>query len=461
MKIRIAQINSARTLFVRWRPRLKRWTAGEIVLRSTEAGPLTRSSKAGKTVAAAAVIFAGVGFAVAARADASSSTAADALLAKASSTLASAKTLTADFEENDSYPTPYKDLAQRGTVSLSRSINSLPGGEGRGGVDFRIDIKRFRRVNAADPWKPSGNDAISVSDGKTYTYAFLHPHSTQFRSESLTDKSVDEAFRLLPTLSGFFGGAAFDHPAGSASLLPGEQWEGTAYQVVDYPVTAGDRDFDAHAYVGDDGLVHRLVYSAETKRGVVVKEWTLRNVKIDAPVDGATFAYTPPADATPLVARSGADDLLAAGTIAPDFTVTDAHGKPVKLSDFRGKTVVLDFWATWCWPCNQSLPHTEAVVEQNQSKNVVALAVAIWDNQTGFDAWTAKHNFPDIDFAIDPSPQGKDVASALYHVSTTPTAYIIDPSGRVSGAVVGYAGPSDQLQAAINASASPTTAQAN
>jgi len=120
--------------------------------------------------------------------------------------------------------------------------------------------------------------------------------------------------------------------------------------------------------------------------------------------------------------------------------------------------VILDIRATWCWPCNQSLPHTESVVEKNSEKNVIALAVAIWDSQKGFDIWTSKHHYPDIDFAIDPSPQGKDVASALYHIPSTPTAYVIDPSGKIVSVVSGYNGPTDELQAAVDAAVSSKTA---
>ena len=372
-------------------------------------------------------------------------TTAAALLDKAASTLSSASSLTADFEEIDSYPTPYKDLAQRGTLTLAR-----PG-------QLRVEIKRFRRITAADPWTPSGNDALSVSDGKTYSYAFLHPHSTQIKQETSSTQALTGALKAAPAIAGFF--APVSTPA-DASLLATETWEGEQYQVVDYKVNGDHQTFDAHAYVGEDGLVHRLVYKAETPRGTLAKEWVLRNVKLNQSIPGSIFAYTPPADATPL---DGSDRPapLAVGAVAPDFAVKDARGKTVKLSDFRGKTVILDFWATWCWPCNQSLPHTEAVVAQNGDKNVVALAVAIWDSQTGFDAWIGKHNYPDIRFAIDPSPQGKDVASALYHIPSTPTAYVIDPAGKIVDIVSGYAGPTDELQAAIDTAVSSKTARVN
>ena len=50
--------------------------------------------------------------------------------------------------------------------------------------------------------------------------------------------------------------------------------------------------------------------------------------------------------------------------LAPDFTVTDSDGNAVKLSDFRGKGVVLNFWASWCGPCKMEMPHFQAAYEQ-------------------------------------------------------------------------------------------------
>jgi peroxiredoxin/outer membrane lipoprotein-sorting protein len=369
-----------------------------------------------------------------------SPTAASALLEASKAKLISARSLTADFEESDSYPTSYKDLAQRGTVSLAK-----PG-------KLRVEIKRFRRVTASDPWAASGNDALSVSDGATYSYAFLHPHSTQVRQQPSSTEVLTGALKDLPMLASFFDRSAAAVPP-NPTLLPSETWEGATYQVVDYSLTSEKGPTDTHAFIGEDGLIHRMISRIDTPRGTVVKEWSLRNIRINETLPSTLFAYAPSAGATPL-RSSQPSAVLASGSLAPDFTVTDVHGKTVKLSDYRGKTVILDFWATWCWPCNQSLPQTEAVVEKNKDKNVVALAVAIWDSQEGFDAWTSTHHYPSINFAIDPSPQGKDFASALYHVGATPTAFVIDPAGRVVSSISGYTGPTDELQVAINTAAS-------
>ncbi len=145
--------------------------------------------------------------------------------------------------------------------------------------------------------------------------------------------------------------------------------------------------------------------------------------------------------------------LLAAGTSAPDFAVQDKGGRTVHLSDYKGKVVVLDFWATWCGPCQRSLPHTNTVARKFAGQNVVVLAVNVWDTQSAFDQWLPKHpEYNAIQFAIDPTPtQGQDVASRLYHVSGIPTQYVISPGGTVARSFVGFGGPTDDLSNAITA----------
>ena len=114
---------------------------------------------------------------------------AEALLQQSAHALQSASSLRADFEEVDSYPGTHKDLAQRGSIVLAR-----PG-------RLHERIQRFRRVRAGDPWASSGNNTEAVSDGRSYTYAFLHPHSTQVRQQGVTGNTLTAALKGLPLLA--------------------------------------------------------------------------------------------------------------------------------------------------------------------------------------------------------------------------------------------------------------------
>jgi thiol-disulfide isomerase/thioredoxin len=138
--------------------------------------------------------------------------------------------------------------------------------------------------------------------------------------------------------------------------------------------------------------------------------------------------------------------LLSNGTVAPDFVVHDDKGGVVKLSSYRGKVVVIDFWATWCGPCQESLPGTNAIAAKYASKNVVVLGVNVWDTKNAFHDWLPSHKkLSSIKFAIDTRTQGQDVATKLYHVSGIPTQYVIDKKGRIVKALVGSSEDESEL----------------
>jgi thiol-disulfide isomerase/thioredoxin len=143
--------------------------------------------------------------------------------------------------------------------------------------------------------------------------------------------------------------------------------------------------------------------------------------------------------------------LLAAGTAAPDFTAQKWGGGELKLSDYKGKVVVLDFWATWCGPCQMTMPHVEKVHKQAKDKGVVTLGVCVWDKQEDYAKWvpanSEKYTFQ---FAFDPAGRNAgNIAQGLYKVSGIPTTYVIDRDGKVIDAIVGYRQDDDRLEKAL------------
>jgi peroxiredoxin len=125
--------------------------------------------------------------------------------------------------------------------------------------------------------------------------------------------------------------------------------------------------------------------------------------------------------------------------IAPDFTVTDAAGKQVSLSDFRGKAVLLNFWATWCSPCKVEIPMLKGLQEQYRDNGFTVLGVSL--DEGGLSVVkpymeTAQFNYPIL-------LGNEDVAKQYGGLDAVPTTLLIDKSGRIAALHVGLCNRSE------------------
>lgn len=161
-------------------------------------------------------------------------------------------------------------------------------------------------------------------------------------------------------------------------------------------------------------------------------------------ISGSVLTFTPtsaPGAPVPQPSASEVKELLKAGVLAPDFAVQTPKGAPIRLSAFKGKVVLLDFWATWCGPCIASMPGLQKIYKQVKSKGVVVFSVNVFDEKEPFDAWIAKNagEVYDFTFAFDPAgrDEKKSVAAAKYNVSGIPTMYVIGRDGKIKSAIVG------------------------
>ncbi len=113
---------------------------------------------------------------------------------------------------------------------------------------------------------------------------------------------------------------------------------------------------------------------------------------------------------------------IAVGEAAPDFELLNLNGEKVKLSDFQGKKVMLNFWATWCPPCKEEMPAMEKYYKQSNG-DVVILAVNI-DPQ-----YNVKQYVNEMGISFPVLLDEKDKVNSIYQVLTIPTTFFIDEHG--------------------------------
>jgi len=130
------------------------------------------------------------------------------------------------------------------------------------------------------------------------------------------------------------------------------------------------------------------------------------------------------------------------GSIAPGFTKTDINGKSLTLADFKGKYVILDFWASWCVPCRKSNPHMIELYDRYKSKgfDVIGVAdddgkIAVWNaavTQDGVGIWHQVLRGLNRDMIMK-HVNNPDDMDEKYGIASIPTKILIDPNGKIIG----------------------------
>jgi peroxiredoxin len=108
----------------------------------------------------------------------------------------------------------------------------------------------------------------------------------------------------------------------------------------------------------------------------------------------------------------------------PDFSLPDPAGKKVSLKDFRGKLVMLNFWATWCTPCREEMPAMEKLYQEFKDRNFVVLAVSIKDRKQEALNFVKELK---LTYPITFDPEGE--VAVLYGAWGLPATYLIGPKG--------------------------------
>ena len=121
-------------------------------------------------------------------------------------------------------------------------------------------------------------------------------------------------------------------------------------------------------------------------------------------------------------------------TLAPDFALPDLDGNTVRLSDFKGKVIILDFWATWCPPCVKEIPHFVELYEKYRENGFQMIGIALSSGSAeDVKKFATKHgiNYPIL-------MGNREIAKKYGNIRSIPTTFLIDRQGRIATKYIGY-----------------------
>ena len=121
------------------------------------------------------------------------------------------------------------------------------------------------------------------------------------------------------------------------------------------------------------------------------------------------------------------------GSQARDFSLHNLAGEKVSLSDYKGKVVLINFWATWCPPCRAEIPDLEAAYREHQDDDFVVLGVSIEDPPETVQAFVAEYG---VTYPVLLDSEGEMVR--VYRAAGLPTSVFVDPQGVIRIRHVGY-----------------------
>jgi peroxiredoxin len=117
---------------------------------------------------------------------------------------------------------------------------------------------------------------------------------------------------------------------------------------------------------------------------------------------------------------------------AHDFSLEDPSGTPVRLRDFQGKLVLLNFWATWCIPCRAEMPAMQQLYQEFQEQGLVVMAVNFQDAPEAVLAFSQE-----LQLTFPMPLDRKGTVAAAYGVRGLPTTYVVNREGRIIGQAIG------------------------
>jgi len=318
-----------------------------------------------------------------------------------------------------------------------------------------VSTGRKVQGNGAMAWQVYPRFQTVSADGRRIWRSFESLHEY----ESGTDDPAGGAIPLDTgdLLDGFFSHAA--GPAAKFKTLDSRElirsaaylkrtWHGGSYKVAKFTYTQEDGRtiWNEELFVGRDGLIHRVL--ANRDDGAEYREAVLLNVNLSPGVTKSGFNYAPPPDYHAEDQDEQRPATLPVGSPAPAYSAQDYDDKKTAIADFRGKPLVLVFWATWCQPALEAFPEINKMATD---PNLTVAAVDVGDSTEVFKAWVRRNpGLSSIRFLSDPLAIGRNGSNQIpYRVSGLPTLFVIDARGTVAASFVGYSEEQEQKLEAV------------
>jgi len=291
--------------------------------------------------------------------------------------------------------------------------------------------------------------AIRISDGKTvWTY---HIGENQYTAKPASAVATKTRDIFSPSESGLsiarnqrYILAHLTHSVRSASMLPEETLNFQGKSVRCFVVRIRDSDlerpdpleqFDEEIWI--DAQKQTVMRMATRRKHAAastmpaftqVNTTTFTKTMLDEPIPGRDFTFVPPAGAVQVAAFPNPMDgpFTMTGDIIPALQLKTADGKTVPIESFRGKPVLIDFWATWCAPCVAEMPKLAEIYKEGKDNGLILISIDQDEDAAKANTFLASHgydwpNFHDGDAAI----------RKLMGDSALPRTLLVDAKGKI------------------------------